>query len=420
MSAKLKIFLPAALTACLVLGVVAALSRAADDPASPAAQGAKAAQPSPPAADARPALSKEMSALRGQLRAVLAAYVQAPLNTRDNTPGEILDACLALGRDAQVFEVASNQKINAVGCLCWNYAADGARILTTNETGILARTGYGLQSRPAELLAMFALNRVDAGYEMRVGSFKGTIADLIKTEQAACCRDSDQSLRLVGLSFYLPEDAAWKNAAGEAWSLSRLVEGELNREVDLSDRDVTDRLLGLTYAVQRRIKKGQPVDGVYRRAQDFVNEFQPYVLDLENADGSWNARFFALRGVSRDAFGALRATAFIDEWLILSLPEDRLEDPGVVRSVSYLVNNLNAEASQWGRYAMSTRELDGWMHALHALTLYDARYFRLRDPKPAPEKPAPEKKPAEKKAVEKTTRLPSPSGRGVVDEGNVR
>ena len=393
MSAKLTILLPATLTACLVLAGVAALSRAADDPASPAAKDAKAGQPAPPAASAKPALSKEMSALRDQLRAVLAAYAQAPLNTRDNTPGEILDACLALGRDAQVFDVGSNQKINAVGCLSWNYAANGARLLTTNETGILARTGYGLQSRPAELLAMLALNHVDASYEMRVGRFKGTITDLIATEQLACCRDADQSLRLVGLSFYLPEETAWKNAAGESWSLSRLVEEELHREVDRSDRDATDRLLGLTYAVQRRIKKGQPIDGVYRQVQDLVNEFQPFALGLENADGSWNARFFALRGGSRDAFGALRATAFIDEWLILSLPEDRLEDPGVVRSVSYLASNLNAESSQWGRSAMSTRELDGWMHALHALTLYDARYFRPRDPvKPAVEKTAEEKK----------------------------
>jgi hypothetical protein len=429
MSAKLTYLLPVALTACLVLGGVAAPCRAADDPAPPAAQDAK---PAPPAADAKPALSKEMSALRDDLRAVLAAYAQAPLNTRDNTPGEILDACLALGRDAQVFDVASNQKINAIGCLCWNYTANGFTILTTNETGILARTGYGLQSRPAELLAMFALNHVDADYEMRVARFKGTIADLIKTEQWACCRDADQSLRLVGLSFYLPEDADWKNGAGETWSLSRLVKDELNREVDRSDRDATDRLLGLTYAVQRRIKKGQPIDGVYQQAQDLVNEFQPYALGLENADGSWNAHFFAFRGASRDAFGALRATAFIDEWLILSLGEDRLEDPGLVRSVSYLTSNLKAESSQWGRYAMSTRELDGWMHALHALTLYDARLFRPRDAaakavaekkaaeKKAAEKKAAEKKAAEKKPAEKTTHLPSPTGRGAGGEGTVR
>ena len=160
MSAKLKMLLSATLTACLVQGGVAAPCWAADNLAPPATQDTKAALPAPPAADVKPALSKEMSALRDQLRAVLAAYAQAPLNTRDNTPGEVLDSCLAMGLGAQVFDVASNQKINAVGCLCWNYPANGFKLLTTNETGILARTGYGLQSRPAELLAMLALNRV--------------------------------------------------------------------------------------------------------------------------------------------------------------------------------------------------------------------------------------------------------------------
>ena len=203
-----------------------------------------------------------------------------------------------------------------------------------------------------------------------------------------------------------------------AFEQRSLLEGvhERDHAAGRDQQPLPDRLLGLTCAVQRRVKKGQPIEGVYRQAQDLVNEYQPYALGLENGDGSWNARFFALRGASGDAFGGLRATAFIDEWLIVSLPEGRLEDPGMVRSVSYLVSNLNAESSQWGRYPMSTRELDGWMHALHALRLYDTRFFRPRDAA----KPAPDKKPAEKKAAEKTTHLPSPSGRGAGGEGNVR
>jgi hypothetical protein len=52
---------------------------------------------------------------------------------------------------------------------------------------------------------------------------------------------------------------------------------------------------------------------------------------------------------------------------------------------------------------MSTRELDGWMHALHALSLYDARYFRPRDPVV---KPPAEKKSEEKKTAEGTEKRP--------------
>ena len=47
MSAKLTILLPATLTACLVLAGVAALSRAADDPAPPAAKTPRKTSPHP-------------------------------------------------------------------------------------------------------------------------------------------------------------------------------------------------------------------------------------------------------------------------------------------------------------------------------------------------------------------------------------
>ena len=346
----------------------------------------------------KPELSKEMVALRDRLRQALAAFRPTPLNTRDHTPDDILLGCLAFGADAQVLDVASNQRINAIGMLCWNFPASGAQLLTTNETGVLARVGYGLQSRPGEFLAMLALSRIPPDYEIKVAKFHGTVADLLQPEKLSCLAGTDQSLRLVGLSYYTTDDAGWKNQIGEDWSVARLVEEELARAVDRSDRDATDRLLGLSFAVDRRIKRNQPVDGVFRQAQEHVAEFQQYALGLENPDGSWHPRFFAVRGTSRDSLGTLRSTGHVLEWLVLSLPEDRLEDAAVVRSVNYVAGALGAATNRWGQAWMTPRETDAYAHALHALVLYDLRCFKPRDPA----KPPAESKPPAKKVARRS------------------
>jgi len=107
---------------------------------------------------------------------------------------------------------------------------------------------------------------------------------------------------------------------------------------------------------------------------------------LQNPDGTWHPRFFAVRGPSRDSAGLVRSTGHILQWLAFSLPQDRLEDPRLVRAVQYLSEVLGSRQSPWRKVPSRPRDLAAMMHALHALAIYNERVFVPRDaPQPIDE-----------------------------------
>jgi hypothetical protein len=344
--------------------------------AEPSAQGEKPAEVERPA---RPPLSPEMIALGDKVRAALALLARQPLNTRDNTPGQAIQLSLAFGCDASLgYNGPSGKRINAIGCLCWNYPCAGYRLLQTRGSQVMARVGYALQAQPSQFLAVLALSRVPEDYQIRVGEYRGTVADLIEFEKRNCPGGADLSFTLIGLAHYLDDEQTWSNDRGEQWSVDRLVRKELARSTSTSDRDATDRLMGLSYALYRRKKEGRPIDGAFESAQEYLDEFHQYALALQNPDGTWHPGFFAHKGTSNDKMGTLRSTGHILRWLVFSLPQDRLEDPRVVRSVAYLATVLGSQRSRGNVASMSMRDLEGVMHAAHALSIYDGRVFKSR------------------------------------------
>ncbi len=360
------------------IGGPGAMATGAEDPKPQST--AKAAD----ASAEQPAISKEAVALRDRIRRTLALYFHQPVNTADHTPADILAFCLAYGCDTEVrYGGSAGQAASGIGCLCWNYPCAGYQLLTLEGSRPVARMGYGLQAYPSQLLGVLAASAVPAKYQMRIGTFQGTVADLVAAEQLDCRSGSDLSHKLIGMAFYVSEDQTWKNHRGEPWSVERLLKEELARSFDLQTADAVNRLLGLSYAVERRRRLGKPLGGEFARAEQYLAQFQEYALSLQNPEGTWHPSFFAARGPSSDAWGTLRSTGFIGEWLALSLPKERLAEPRMVKTVSWLANWLETGASRWSATAATPRQIESIGHALHALRIYDERVFKPHDAAPA-------------------------------------
>jgi len=333
-------------------------------------------------------LSPQMAALRDRVRGVVTQHFHEPLNTSDNSPAQILKFCLAFGCDTEIrYGGAAGSAMSGIGALCYGYPCGGYHLLTVADRKVIARLGYAYQESPGELLAVLALSAVPESYEIRVGQWRGTIANLVESEKDSCLSGADLSQKLIGLSHYLPDGASWKNGRGDAWSLERLMREELNRSPDADSADATNHLMGLAYALGRHIRAGQPAEGQYERAQKFLAEYQTFAFSLQNSDGSWNPNFFAAKGASRDVAGTLRSTGRILEWLVESLPVERLEDRQVVLSVGFVTGVLEGYYTQTNVVNASAREIDGLMHALRALRVYDRRIFKPAEPD-KPTKPA--------------------------------
>jgi hypothetical protein len=370
--------------------------KASSEKAASATDSAATPKESPSASSAKPPreLSPELTALRNLVRQTLANYRKPLLNTRENSTTEIMAQALAFGCASEVMLGGANgQPINGITCLCWNYPCAGLEMLGFSEDHIAARVGYGYQERPGELLAILALSRVSSDYPVRVGETKRTIADLVSAAKRACRPNSDLSLALIGLSYYV-EEPSWKNDLGEEWSVERMIREELSQPVVTAPEGGLNRLLGLSYAVARRAKQGHPIDGQFERAGKYAGEFQEFALQLQNSDGSWGPHFLAARAVSPDVATQLRSTGRILEWLALSLPAPKLEDERMARAVQCLAGTLNSRRYQASLRALPTREIISVGHALHALNVYDERLFQPLDAaevkpeaEPAAEKP---------------------------------
>lgn len=348
-----------------------------------------ATSPKPPAPAVaprpRPPLSSSMVALRDRVRTILAAHFQDPLNTNDHTPSQILKFCLAFGCDTEIrYGSAAGGTLTGIGTLCYNYPCAGYRMFVLDKDRPVARVGYGFQDTPGELLAVLAQSAVPETYEIRIGTWRGKVANLVETEKLSCVAGGDLSQKLVGLSHYLPHDATWRNARGEDWSFERMVREELLRSPPTDSSDATNHLFGLAWVLQRRVRAGQPIEGQFDRARKFLDEYQTFALGLQNSDGSWNPAFFAAKGAGRDVAGSLRATGRILEWLCVSLPPERLEDRQVVLAVTYLASVLENYFAPASVVYAAPREIDGLMHALHALRLYDQRVFKPAEPRKTP------------------------------------
>jgi len=338
----------------------------------------------PPAVEPEPEPKRELTAaqaaLRDRVRRVLAFHSQRPLSAQQNTATEIMHGCLPFGCDTEVFRSGtSGQKLNGITCLCWNYPCGGFAPLVVADGRIAARIGYGMQERPSQLLATLALARVQADYPARVGEHVSTVADLVEHEKLSCRADDDLSMKLIALSYYVDEPT-WENNLGEEWSIGRIIRSEIERPILTAADGGTTRLLGLGCAVARRVESGEPIDGQFLRADKFVSDYHGYALQVQNADGSWGPRFLAAKGVSKSPVTQLRSTGHVLQWLVITLPENRLDDPQVARAVGYVTSLLGSSRYRYGVKSYGTREIGGAMRALHALAVYDRRFFKPADP----------------------------------------
>ncbi len=331
-------------------------------------------------------LTAAQAAQRDRVRKTLAFHHRQALSTRENTATELMHACLAFGCSTEVYRgTSTREKVNGITCLCWNYPCAGYTPLVVSQGRIAARIGYGLQEHPSQLLSVLALARVQPTYPMRVGEdVVRTVADLVEHEKLSCRSGTDLSLKLIGLMYYAADEPVWTNALGEAWSIERIIREELTRPVITAADGGMNRLMGLSYAVYRRAKRGEPIDGQFLRARTFLEDFHGYAFSLQNSDGSWGPHLLAAKGASRDTATQLRSTGHVLQWLALSLPEDRLDDPRVVRAVDRVVSLLGSSRYRNSVKTYSTREIGAVMHALHALMLYDERFFMPADPIPEP------------------------------------
>jgi hypothetical protein len=321
-----------------------------------------------------PPLTKQLMSLRTRVRSVLAGYYKKTLNSKDNDPWEAMHGMLAYGINSRIRQGGpQGQLITSVGWLCYNKPCKGQTLLYVNPEGeVRAKYGVGLQGHLGQLLAMLAQCHVSADYPIHVGNNEFTIHDLIEAEKKTCYPKSELTFKLIALQHYIDLNDKWVNDQGVDWDFPRLMREEMDQPIRGAACGGTHRLSGLSLAVKTRVRRGEPLDGEYAKADEFVKKYQQYAFRLQNKDGSLSTSWFRGAGDDDDINRRIKTTGHILEWLCYSLNDDELRDPRTVRAVTYLANLMYSNYdNEW--------ETGPRCHATHALLLYDERVFRPFD-----------------------------------------
>lgn len=317
-------------------------------------------------AEAAPELSPEMEALSQRIERTLTWYYDRPENVAQRSPWGVMHALISYGVDTQV--IAGNRRVSAIGWLCYNGPCRDQRLFYLRNGQLTPREGPGVQGHPGQFLAMLAQSRVKTDFPIRVDGKSFTVQDLIEYEQRTCRSRTELTFKLIALSHYLPSDATWKNDLGETWSIERLIREEMAQPIVGATCGGTHRLTGISYAVKKRLSRGEPFTGEWERARVYEQSYQQYIYRLQNRDGSFSTQWFAGRGDSGDDDKRLETTGHMLEWLVYSLPREELDNPRVVAAVHYLNELL------W-RNRNRDLAIGPKGHGLHALVIYQQRMF---------------------------------------------
>jgi hypothetical protein len=281
-----------------------------------------------------------------------------------------MHAIIAYGVNTQIFKDApGGQPANAVGWMCYNYPCAGQRILFINRGKIDASRGVGVQGHGGQFLAILAQSHVKDDYPMRAEGKSFTLSDLIEREKETCVAGEELTFKLIALMHYLDSDATWTTPDGQEWSIQRLVREELKAPIRGAACGGAHRLMGFSFAVNKRIARGKPIIGEFRRAQVFLQDYHRYTFSLQNPDGSFSTAWFERKGNDPSIDRRLKTSGHILEWIAFSLTDNELRDPRIIKAVNYLSTILLENDKH-------TWEIGPLGHGLHALAIYNERVFK--------------------------------------------
>ncbi len=278
----------------------------------------------------------------------------------------MMHAIMVYGADTRI--IARRRNYSAIAWIAGNNVCRGNRLMTTERGKIKIREGTGLQGHQAQFLCVLSLAGVPSNYPLYADNQKFTVEDLVQVEAAACEEGKELTFTLIGLAHYLDTDATWIGVGGERWNFDRLIAAELNEPIVGAACGGTHRLMGFAHALRKRRLEGEPIDGQWKRAEDFLNDFTKYTYSMQNRDGSFSTNWFESREDNGVLQRKVQTTGHMLEFLLTHLPDEDLVDPHVVNAVRFITNSM-------GRVELDDAGVGYRGHALRSLAMFHRRVY---------------------------------------------
>ncbi len=225
---------------------------------------------------------------------------------------------------------------------------------------------YAFEGHPTQFMGYMTMANIPLEYEVRTPTKIITVADIVKDAKMQVHTGVEITWTLWTLAHYEEPDAQWFNAAGEPWSIERLVKMQVDEPVTSGACGGCHGLFALAYARNMYLSTGKPLRGVWFEADQKIKRYIFEARALQNADGSFSTNHFAGPGYSDDFTTRITTSGHQLEWLMIALPQSKLKEEWIRRAISSvskdLIDNRNV-ASDCGPL----------FHGMHALVVYRQR-----------------------------------------------
>ncbi len=118
------------------------------------------------------------------------------------------------------------------------------------------------------------------------------------------------------------------------------------------------------------------------KSREFINDFIEYTWTLQNPDGSFSTIGSNPAGNEPNMERKVQTTGHILEWLVFTLPEEKLKDPRIGKSVDLLISpnsdhritngRLDLEATQLGRLRCIQQRMYGAEYEANVILIWHA------------------------------------------------
>jgi hypothetical protein len=285
-----------------------------------------------------------------------------------HTPWQIMHGLLAL-RDQYKIKV-DGEKVSALNWLTERRFYKGQPIIEHTPHGGRFHTftePYAFEGHPNQFLAIATMSElsVDFAFNTTVGG-QVTIQNMINNAKADVNDREEITWTLWALSRYLPVDSEWISAAGEPWSIERLVQIQTYANPVDAACGGTHGLFALSLARNSYLATGKPLRGIWLEADQKIKRFVAKAKSLQNEDGTFSTEYFKGPGESSDFGKRIATSGHILEFLMVAAQADQLQQEWMQKAIFAVANDLVENR----RKAADCGPL---YHALHALVLYRQR-----------------------------------------------
>ncbi|MBI1312849.1 hypothetical protein GC176_16290 [bacterium] len=285
-----------------------------------------------------------------------------------HTPWQIMHGILAL-RSNFIIKIG-NEKRPAVEWLTSGTTFTGLPVVERTQWGGRFHpftVPYAFEGHPNQFLAILTMSEYPETFAFRTADgHEVTIEDMVRNAQMTVNDREEITWTLWALSRYLPPDAEWVSAEGEAWGMERLVQIQTYANVTDAACGGTHGLFALSLARNSYMATDKPLRGIWVEADQKIKRYVQMARSLQNHDGSLSAQHFRGPGFSTEFGERIATSGHVLEFLMVGADQKDLESQwlrNAVRAVARdLIDNRKAAADCGPLY-----------HALHALVLYRQR-----------------------------------------------